>query len=94
MRDAVEKVYGAIDGIDDPLMLGGLVAGKSLFAIDGMAGELLKDDPGDEILGLFVESEFQVVGESFIDFFNFVEVCPEKFARFLRGVDCCFEFGH
>ena len=46
----VEKVYGAIDGIDDPLMFGTLVASEAFFTVDGVAGEFLQDDIGDEIL--------------------------------------------
>ena len=38
MGDAVEVVHGAVDGIDDPLAVGVLVAGDAFLAVERVAG--------------------------------------------------------
>ena len=50
MRDAVEEIHRAIDGIDDPLEGAGLVAGDAFLAIDGVIREVLQEQAGDELL--------------------------------------------
>ena len=40
MRDAVEIVHGAVERIDHPLMLAGLIADDSFFAIERVLAEI------------------------------------------------------
>ena len=36
VRDAVEEIYRAVDGIDDPLAVGVLVSGDAFLAVEGV----------------------------------------------------------
>lgn len=92
--DAVEEVDGAIDGVDDPLAVGVLITAEAFFAIEGVVGEVGGDASEDEVLGLAVELELEVVMEGLIDGLVLVEVVAEKLACFLGGAECGFEIGH
>ena len=67
VRDAVEEIDGAVDGVDDPLPRGGLVAGGAFLAEDDVVRASGEDSGFEEDLGFAVEGEFDVVGEFFID---------------------------
>jgi hypothetical protein len=47
MRNAVKIIDGAIKRIDDPLMLAGLIAHDSFFAIKRVAGEFSEKQFGN-----------------------------------------------
>ena len=92
--DAVEEIDGAIDGIDDPLELGVLIAAEAFFAIEGMVGILGSDAGEDEILGLAVELKLEVVVQGFVDRFVLVKVVAKELAHFMGGAEGDFEIGH
>jgi len=94
MGDAVEEVHGAIDGIDDPLIGAGLIAGEAFLAIDGVIVEVIEDHLGDEGLGLDVELELDVVSLHGIDVEGGAEVGAKKFSGGLGGGDGEIEGGH
>ena len=71
-------------------MIGALISRQSFLAVNGVAGVFLQNDPGDEILGFFVESEIEVVMKCFINVLGLVEIGTEKLTCFLGGVDGCF----
>ena len=82
MRDAVEEIHGAIDGIDDPVAVGVLVSSDAFLAIECIGGARGEEDAGDQILGFFVEREFDVVMMRFIDREGFAEMFAEEFSGF------------
>ena len=84
--DAVEEIHGAIDGIDDPLARGGLVAGDAFFAVECIGGAGIEQDLGDEILRGFIELQFDVVVGGFIDDGELAEFFAQEFSGFERGV--------
>lgn len=88
--DAVEEVDGAVDGIDDPLIVGFLIAADAFFAIEGVVGELAGDALKDEVLGFAVELELEVVVLSFVDIFGLMKVVVKKLAGLLGGTDSEF----
>lgn len=94
MGDAVEEVDGAINGIDDPLVIGILVAAEAFFAIEGVVGITGGNAGEDELLGLTVELELEVVVHGFIDRLVLVKVVTKELAHFMGGAKGGFEVGH
>src|ERR1700730_8272939 len=66
VRNFIKIIYRAVERIDHPLMVARLVADNSLFAIERVLGKLFEQLPGDEVLGLNVDREFDVVRERHI----------------------------
>ena len=93
VRNVVEKIHRAVDGVDDPLVLGGLVAANALLAVDGVVGVAVEDDRLDEGLRAFVEFELDVVGEVFIDMEGLAEIGAEKSAGGLGGIEGGLQVG-
>ena len=67
MRDRVKEVHSAVDGIDNPLPFAVLIAGESFFAVDRVCRKISEERVGNELLGLDVEIQFDVVGEQLRD---------------------------
>jgi hypothetical protein len=59
--DAVGKVHGAVDGIDDPASWGAGVAAGAFLAEDGDVRERPSQKTLDEELAADVEFEFDIV---------------------------------
>ncbi len=78
MRDAVEEVHRAVDGIDDPLVFAVLVAADAFLAVDGVVGIAGEQERLDERLRALVEFELDVVGEVFIDLLLKAEVRAQQ----------------
>ena len=87
MRNAVEIIYGAIQRIDDPLMIARLVAHDSFFAIKRVLGKLFQERFGDQILSPHVDFQLDVVRRGRIDAERLLKVVPEHFARGAGGFD-------
>lgn len=87
VRDAVEEIHRAIDGVDDPLAVGILVSGDAFLAIDRVVRATEEEDVGDEVLGFLVERELDVVVMSFIDSEGLAEMFAEEFSCFNGGLD-------
>ena len=87
VRDAVEEIHRAIDGIDDPLALGILVSGDAFFAVKRIVRASEEENVGDEVLGFLVEREFDVVVMLFIDREGFTEMFAKEFSSFKSGLD-------
>ena len=92
--DAVEEVDGAVDGVDDPLEFGVLIAAESFFAVEGVVWELFGDALEDEVLALAVELQLEVVVEGFVDGFVLMKIVAEELSCFLCGGDGGFEIRH
>ena len=93
VRDVVEKIHRAVDGVDDPLVLGGLVAAKAFLSVNRMVGVAVEDDGFDEGLTALVEFQLDVVGEVFIDMEGLAEIGSEKSAGGLGGVEGGLQVG-
>ena len=50
VRDAVEIIHGAIERIDDPLMLARLIADDSFFAVKRVLGKFFEQRIRDQLL--------------------------------------------
>ena len=94
MWNSIEKIYGAIDGIDDPLTVGILISCDALLAVKRVARTGTEQDSGDEVLGLLIECQFDVVIRGFINLHVSAEVQAKEFSRFEGGVGGEFEIGH
>ena len=94
MGDAIEVIHGAVDRVDDPLAAGGLIAADAFFAVEGVARASPEEDAFDEVLGLLVESQFDIVVGGLVDGLGVVKVGLEQFAGFFGGVDGEFEVVH
>ena len=85
MRDAEEVIYGAVDGIDDPLDIAVATGFAALFAEDGVIGEACEDHVGDELLALHIELELDVVALHFVHREFGAEVFFDHFAGCVSG---------
>ena len=83
--DAEEVIYGAVDGIDDPLDIAIAASFAAFFAEDGVIGEAGEDHVGDELLALHIELELDVVALHFVHREFGAEVFFDHFACGVRG---------
>ena len=58
----MDEVRGAIERVDHPKQLLGIVAGKSLLSNETCLGQKLAQGTDDELLGAFVDIRHIVVG--------------------------------
>ena len=94
MGDAVEVVHGAINGIDNPLGVAGLIAGVAFLALDAVVRKSLQQDAGDEFLAADIKVKLDVVLEHLIDHEIGAEIFALEFARSMGGFDGDLEQGH
>ena len=87
MRNAVEIIYGAVERIDDPLMIALLVAHDSFFAIERVLGKFFQERFGDQFLGAHIDLELDVVRRGRIDAERLLKMVPKQFAGGARGFD-------
>ena len=87
MRDRVEEIHSAVDGVDDPLIFARLVACEAFLSIDCMAGMAVENDRFDEGLCALVEFQLDVVSEVFIDGERASEIGAEESACGLGRVE-------
>ena len=67
MRNAIEIIHGAIEWIDDPLVVARLVAHDSFFAIKRVLWEFFQERVGDQILRFDIDLELDVMRLGRID---------------------------
>jgi hypothetical protein len=94
MRDAIEKIHCAINGIDDPLAVGFLIASDAFFSIERVTGAGIEQDLGDQVLGSFIELELDIVVRGFIDHRELAEFFVQQFSRFESGMSSECEISH
>ena len=91
MWDAVEKIHGAIERIDHPLMIARLVAHDSLLAVERVLRKFLQEQFGDERLGANIDLELDVVRFRRVHAERLLEAMPQHFAggprRFHGGIE-------
>ena len=87
MRDRVEEIHGAVDGVDDPLVFARLVACEAFLSIDCVAWMAVENDRFDEGLCALVEFQLDVVSEVFIDGERAAEIGAEESACGLGRVE-------
>ena len=92
MRDRVEVIHGAVDGIDDPLELARLIAGEAFLAIDRVIGKGGEQTRGDQLLRAHVEVELDVVRLEGIDVERPAEVAAQEHAGLARRADRYIEW--
>ena len=92
--NAVKEIYGAIDGVDDPLVFGVLIAAETFFAVQGVIWVVGSDTSKDEILSFAVEFQLEVMMLRFIDGFVLMKMVAKELAYFLSGADGSFEISH
>ena len=85
VRDAVEKVHGPVDRIDDPLVGGCLVTADSLLSVNGVLGEGGQDALLNQGLGASVEFQLDIVGFGGINGELTLEVAADHRAGFKRS---------
>jgi hypothetical protein len=89
MRDAVEVVDGAVDGIDDPLERAVSAAGYTFLAENGVVWKLGEEFLSDKILTADIEFEFDVVCFKGVN----VQCAAEILAEEIAGGECGFNCG-
>ena len=98
MRDAVEKIHRAIERIDDPLIIARLVADDSFFAIKRVFRKTFEQHLRDQILGLNIDLEFDVVRSRGVDRERLLKMRAEQIAgragRFFRGLEIMCHRGY
>src|ERR1043166_3053858 len=85
MRNAVEIIHGAIQRIDDPLMITGLVPHDTFLAIKCMAGEFAEKQFADHLLRLNIDLQFDVVRCDRVDPLSLLKILAKQLSRFARG---------
>ena len=94
MRDAVEKIHRAIDGINDPLTVRLLIARYALLAIERVARTSIKQNPRDQFLRLLVQRELDVVMAFLVHLGDLAEMFVQEFSRFQSGMGGKGKVGH
>jgi hypothetical protein len=87
MRDPVIIVHRSVEGVDDPLVLGGLVTNDSLFAIERVLREFAQEQIRDELLRAHIDLELNVVRGDLIHAQGLVKILAQQFTRSLCGAD-------
>src|SRR4051812_44233187 len=93
VRDAVEVIHRAVDGVDDPLVGAGLVSGDAFLAEDRVLRKAGEQHARDEILRTDVELELDVVRLKRIHLEAAAEVFAEELAGGARGFNGDLERG-
>ena len=87
MRNAVEIIHGAVERIDDPLMIAFLIAHNSFLAIKRMLRKFFQERFGDQFLGPHIDLKFDVVRLGRINAERLLKMVPEQLASGARGFD-------
>jgi len=74
VRNTVSEIDGAVDGIDDPAIFGGFVAGIAFLAEQGDFWESGVEFFLDQLLATDIEFELDVVRGDFVRLFLGVEI--------------------
>ena len=93
VRQTVEIIHRAVDGIDDPLPLALLISRDAFLAKNRVVGKLVEQVARDEFLGLDVERELDVMRVEFVHFRRTPKFFPEHRAGISGSGDCGFEGG-
>src|ERR1041385_7926243 len=91
MRNAVEIIHRAIERIDDPLMIAGLISPDTFFAVKRVAGEFVEKQFTDQLLRLNIDLQLDVVRGYRVHMLPLPKILAKQFPRFTRGIFSCVE---
>src|SRR3954451_7777383 len=84
MRNAIKIINGAVERIDYPLVVAGLIADDSLFAVQRVGGKLGDQKIGNELLALDVDRQLDVVSFGRVDATWQIKILTQEFAGSAR----------
>src|SRR6266404_3363913 len=85
VRDSVKIIHGAVEWVDNPLMLARLVADDSFLAVERMLGKLFQQFFRDQLLRFNVDGELDVVRGESVDVLRAMEILPKQLTGGARG---------
>src|SRR6266436_3866918 len=91
MRNAVEIIHRAVQRIDDPLMIAGLIPHDTFLAVKRMSGKFVEKQFADQLLRLNIDLQFDVVRCHGVDALTLLKILAKQFSRFARGIFSCIE---
>ena len=86
VRDAIKIIHGAVERIDDPLVLARLVADDSLFTVERMVRKLFEQQIGNQLLHAHVDLQLDIVRLGRVDPERTMKIFPEHLAGGARRV--------
>src|ERR1043166_3770807 len=86
MRNAVEIIHRAIQRIDDPLMIAGLIPNDTFLAVKRMSGKFGEKQFADQLLRLNIDLQFDVVRCHGVDALTLLKTLAKQLSRFARGL--------
>src|SRR6266581_1891821 len=91
MRNAVEIIHRAVQRIDDPLMIAGLIPHDTFLAVKRMSGKFVEKQFADQLLRLNIDFQFDVVRCHGVDALTLLKILAKQLSRFARGIFSCIE---
>src|SRR5262249_30700314 len=91
MRDAVEIIHRAIQRIDDPLMIAGLISPDTFFAVKRVTGEFVEKQFADQLLRLNIDLQLDVMCCHRVHTLPLPKILAKQLSRFTRGIFSCIE---
>src|ERR1043166_1577174 len=86
MRNTVEIIHGAIQRIDDPLMIAGLIPHGTFFAVNRVGGKFVEKQFADQMLRLNIDLQFDVVRCDGVDVLPLLKILAKQLSRHARGI--------
>ena len=91
MRDPVEIIHGAIQWIDDPLMIAGLIPHDTFLAVKRVGGKFVEKQLADQFLPLNIDLQLDVVRRDRVDALALLKIFAQQLTRCARGILGCIE---
>src|SRR5580704_6314748 len=91
MRNSVKIIHRAVQRIDNPLMITRLVAHDSFLAVKCVLGKFSQQRFGDQLLGLDIDRELDVVRQQGADVLRAIKIFAKQLAGLTRRFLSCIE---
>ena len=78
MRNAVKIIHRAVQWIDNPLMIAGLISHDAFLAVKGVGGEFVEKQFADQLLRLDIDLQLYVVCCDLVNALALLKVLPLK----------------